>query len=492
MIVTNPQFSISDVRRSVCRESFYDFVIQFWDTIIQDPLKENWHIKYLCNEVQKVAEMVFVRKLKDYDLIINIFPGSTKSTICSVMLPPWCWTRAPWVCFGAASHTHTLALSLSLKSRDLVQSEKYQETFPEIQLRKDVSAKSYFANTLGGERVMTTTGSSFVGRHAHLWSVDDPIDPESALSEVDLATATRWMRNTLPSRKKEKSDAPTILIMQRLHQDDPTATMIEDIKEHQRIAIRDGDPNAPLKLKHICLPAEKTKDVKPKKLRRFYKNGLMDPIRMGKGILQEFMAKGEYEYAGQFLQNPIPRGGGMFKTDRIVIDIPPKKWLDRVRFWDKAGTTNAGSYTVGLLMGLDRDRHLWILDVIRGQWSSEIREQIIKQTAQMDTIDVIVGIEQEGGSGGKESAEATIKNLMGFRVKKDKPSGAGSSKEARADPFSVQVNSGNVSMIQAEWNKAYLNEMAHWPNSKYKDQGDASSGAFNMLMKGRRKKGPLW
>jgi hypothetical protein len=43
-------------------------------------------------------------------------------------------------------------------------------------------------------------------------------------------------------------------------------------------------------------------------------------------------------------------------------------------------------------------------------------------------------IEMEPGSGGKESAEATIRNLAGHICIADKP-GAGRSKEVRAEPI---------------------------------------------------------
>jgi predicted phage terminase large subunit-like protein len=143
-------------------------------------------------------------------------------------------------------------------------------------------------------------------------------------------------------------------------------------------------------------------------------------------------------------------------------------------------------------MGQDIEGRFWILDVIRGRWASNEREKIIKQTAIIDGRDIIVGIEQEPGSGGKESAENTVRNLAGWRVVVDKPSGADSSKELRADPYSVQVNNGNVSMIRADWNTDYIQELMFFPRSTFKDQVDASSGAFNTICKRKRRAGALF
>ena len=423
--MSNATLNEYDLVASICRDSFYDFVKEFWSFAVTAKPIWNWHIKYLCDELQYVAELVFANKPKEYNLIINISPGSTKSTICSVMLLPWCWTRMQEIQYIGGSYSMIpISTDFGTKSRDIIWSDKYRACFPEIEIRRDQSGKTFYKNKIGGWRFATSTEGSATGMHAHIIVVDDPLDPREAVSEVTLKTANDWISDTLSQRKVDQALTPIILIMQRLHQNDPTAHLIEMGKEAQREAIRFGNEDAPLKVKHICLPAEKTDKVKPRKLRRFYKDGLMDPIRLGREVLAEKMTVGDYTYSSQFLQSPVPRGGGMFKTDRIEIDVAPTKWKKRIRFWDKAGTQGGkGAYTVGLLMGLDRKDRYWILDVLRGRWSSEVREATIKQTAQIDGVEVMVGIEQEPGSGGKESMENTVRNLRGFIVRVDKPSG---------------------------------------------------------------------
>jgi len=56
------------------------------------------------------------------------------------------------------------------------------------------------------------------------------------------------MTETLPSRKVDKAVTPLILIMQRLHQDDPTGYLMAKGKDN---------------IRQIVLPARKTKNVKP-------------------------------------------------------------------------------------------------------------------------------------------------------------------------------------------------------------------------------------
>ena len=42
---------------------------------------------YLCGELQRLSVSIVERRSKPYDLIINIPPGTTKSTIVTVMWP---------------------------------------------------------------------------------------------------------------------------------------------------------------------------------------------------------------------------------------------------------------------------------------------------------------------------------------------------------------------------------------------------------------------
>ena len=191
---------------------------------------------------------------------------------------------------------------------------------------------------------------------------------------------------------------------------------------------------------------------------------------------------GQYGYAGQIGQEPTPPGGGMFKVANleIITELPdPSLILKKIRYWDKAATKDAGAYTAGVKM-LQVMGGRWIVeDVRRGQWSSEKREQIMQETAHMDGKDTIIWLEQEPGSGGKESAEGSIRGLAGFVVYKERPTG---DKASRADSYSVQVNNGGVRLLKAPWNHSYLEEHRFFPFGTTKDMVDASSGCFNHLV----------
>lgn len=460
----------TQVLASLVRESFYDFVLEFWSTIIADPPQLNWHVRLMCDELQEAAERVFKNQPRKHDILINVPPGSTKSTICSQMFPAWVWTRMPSAKFICVSYAHQVALKDSLKTRDIVESELYQKCFPEVRLRADENMKPLFSNTRKGFRLSAGIGGAVTGYHGHFLIIDDPINPQEASSDAELRSVNQWMEGTIPSRRINKQVAVTILIQQRLHQADPSGEMLSRTKGAG--------------LRHICLPGELTEDVAPPELREKYVDGLLDPVRLPRPVLESIHQElGDYGYASQVLQSPIPAGGGQFNLNKLQLEDECEVEIVRTaRSWDKAGTDQGGAYSVGALMGVDKNGEYWILDVVRGRWNATKREMKIRYVAEEDGVDIPILLEIEGGSGGKESGEATVRNLAGYRVIAYHPTG---DKETRAYPLSTQVGAGNVHVLKRDWLKDLLEEMRFFPKSKYKDQVDALSGAFNYLSKKR-------
>lgn len=472
------------VIRELNNRSFYHFMQYFWSEISTDELILNWHMKYICDEVQYIAERVGNNLPKEYDLLINVPPGTSKTSIVMKMFPVWCWTKWYWQRFITSSYSADLSLESGEASRDLIRSDKFKVVYPELDIKDDKDVKSNYRVVKklyvnkghapqiknGGNRFSTSVGGTVTGFHGHILIVDDPLNPSASVSAKQLTKTNYWIDQVLSTRKIDKQVTPIIMIMQRLHQNDPSGHWLAKKKKN---------------LKHICLPGELDNygsELQPKELAQFYINNLLDPNRLGKEVLKELEQDlGQYGYAGQIGQKPTPPGGGMFKVDHfsIINQLPLEHEIESiVRYWDKAGTKDGGAYTCGVKMMKLKSKKYIIIDVKRGQWATDERERIIRQTAEADGSIVSIYMEQEPGSGGKESAESTIRNLAGFNAYKELPRG---DKVYRADPFSVQVNNGNVMLLHGDWNYQYVEEHRHFPLSTYKDQVDASSGAFSRL-----------
>jgi predicted phage terminase large subunit-like protein len=302
-----------------------------------------------------------------------------------------------------------------------------------------------------------------------------------ATSEAGLRTTSLWLHETISSRTVDASITPTIMIMQRLHQNDPTGDWLSNAKEGS--------------YKHICLPADcsEGQTVLPIEIKNKYVDNLLDTKRLPRPLLEQRRNwMGEYGYACQYDQHPIPRSGGMFLIDRLRVNpIDPSDPITyTIRYWDKAvSTKKTACYTVGVKLAKTRAGRFYVLDVIRGRWDSDTREKLIKRTAEIDGKKVVVAVEQEPGSGGFESAINTVRNLAGYVTKIDK---ADMHKETRAEPFSSQVNGFNVTLVPGAWNTEYISELQYFPSSKYKDQVDASAGAFNLIATMTRRVASGW
>lgn len=198
-------------------------------------------------------------------------------------------------------------------------------------------------------------------------------------------------------------------------------------------------------------------------------------------------------------------GGKFVNLQGLLFLAENFKWADaipadadRVRYWDKAATEQKGAYTAGLLMARTKDGRYFIEDVVRGQWSADKRNEIMYETARKDKDRyggrVLIYIEQEGGSGGKESMNISLRELAEFPVRRDVVSQQkqfrtvgvekvpGKAKIVRAQPVAAAVEAGNVYILRRRnWTQDFLSEVVAFPEYAYCDSIDAMSGAYNKL-----------
>ena len=461
-------------KRALLKRSYYHFFKFFWSTLNHEKLVDNWHIKYLCDELQSVAERVFKREKKQHDLIINIPPSMSKTSIVNIFFPLWCWVNDYSLQFISVSYSYQLSINISERCRDVMRSDLFKKYFYDVKIKEDSDTKQLFRvvkdNQVGGFRYATSVGGTISGIHGHFILLDDPVNAVDSLSDTMIRNTNDWLDNVIFSRKVDNDVSVVILVMQRLHENDTTGYLLNKNKN----------------IKHICLPALLSENIQPSDLKKYYTDDLLDRERLSKEVLeQKRVEMGDYAFAMQYLQTIVPKSGGFFNVEKLITinTFNERDAVQVVRYWDKAGTHESGCYTVGVKMAKTPDNKFYILDVVRGQWEASEREKIIKQVAVGDGSDVIIYIEQEPGSGGKESADNTIRNLAGFRCIADRPTG---DKIKRADVLAVQLNAGNVYMLRGGWNAEYKRELEYFPYGKYKDQVDATSGAFNMLAKNKK------
>jgi predicted phage terminase large subunit-like protein len=463
-MIKDIRVDINLVKAELCKRDFFYFIQEFWSVIIPDDPVYNWHIEYLCKELQTMVERVANREEKLYDLIINIPPGTSKSTIATVMLPAWAWTIDPRIRSLSASYSASLSTDHAVKSRDIIKSDKYQLYFPELTIKKDQDNKTHYKNNFGGERYATSVTGTVTGFHAHLIIVDDPLNPKGASSEADRTTANNFMDVTLSTRKVNKSVTPTILVMQRLHQKDCTGNWID--KEGKNI-------------KHICLPGELSNDVKPTELIERYDNGLLDNQRLTHSDLKGLKIDlGSYGYAGQIMQTPSPLGGGIWQKWIKPID---DKELDRLlpsitkmgSDWDLAYTNKETNSASAFVTAGVHENNMYI-DALGFDWM-EFPKLIAYMKARKSPHYI------EAKASGK-SAKQTLSNqgIPAIEVNV-----TGGDKEARANMVTPYAESGVVYCRRSILDKLYYDSkqgILVFPNGEGDDLQDALVQSISRLL----------
>jgi predicted phage terminase large subunit-like protein len=362
----------------------------------------------------------------------------------------------------------------NLRLQRIFGSPKYAGVFGPSVLQGGMKQNSKLIEFAGGDGYFrnTTVMGSVTGEGLDIGVIDDPIKGRAEASSKTTREKTwNWMTDDFLTRFADR--AGLVMIMTRWHLDDPAGRMME---HYPGVRV--------LRYPALAEEDEKHVDVDGSPMIRRRGEPLFPELKSLAFLEKQRSVMTLAGWQSVYQQAPIVVGGDLFPIDKVEL-IPEKPAradvLSSARYWDKAGTSGGGAYSAGVLMLRMRDGTFCVVDVRRGQWRALDRERIIKQTAQTDhqvypTTKIYV--EQEPGSGGKESAENSVRMLAGYTAEADRVTGE---KEVRADPFAAQWQAGNVRLVQAEWNRDYLDEHEHFPAGKYKDQVDASSGAFNKI-----------
>src|SRR5690606_3272583 len=166
----NPDLALGEL----CKRSFYRFFLEMWETIETVELVPNWHIKYICDELQDVYETWEAGEAQD-DVLINVPPGSSKSTIITQTFPAWLWVRNPSIRVISSSYSGDLATAHAVKTRDMLRSDKFNRLYPNlIEFKHDTDGKTHYKNTKNGERLVTYTVGRVIGMHGDFIISDDP------------------------------------------------------------------------------------------------------------------------------------------------------------------------------------------------------------------------------------------------------------------------------------------------------------------------------
>jgi predicted phage terminase large subunit-like protein len=449
-------------------KSFYVFFQQAWSIIWPTiPYSDSWYYKYLCNTLQQLVEDNITKKKRQNHLNVNILPGSGKTSIISIALPVWVWIKDPTRRFITTSYSPKLAEDNNEKSNILMQSKWFKETWGDkFVLIKTLGTET--KNDKSGYRITTSPGSKIgTGYHADFIIHDDPQNAEEVYSKVYRANVQRWIDQTMASRLVDKTISVMITIQQRLHCD--------DISAHLR-------KNQGSLYKFVVLPGEDSAKVEPRELKKFYQDGLLDPVRFDRSVLDIMQIQFRNAYSGQVRQDPVAEGGNLFKEEWAKWFANKEQLPVFSRIIVSADTANEDKSTscpVSIQVWGESRPNFYLLYDETKQMSPMSTTSRISAIATLYPGSIILVENAASGFGVIEALKLKHYGVFAF------PPQQYGGKEKRAESILYLWEAGNVYLPDSQHVRTiYLPEILAFPVGEYKDRVDAMSQALIWFTRG--------
>jgi len=447
--------------RLLLRRDFHTFAERCFKQLNpQTDFVSNWHTEVIAAKLEE-CRLGKIRRL-----IINLPPRHLKSHFASVAFPAWYLGQNPAAQILCVSYAQDLSDKMARECRSIMSSPWYRSLFPTL-LSSQKHSVQEFVTTNQGYRMGTSVEGVLTGRGADIIIIDDPLKPDQALSEAQRRAVNNWYDNSLYTRLNNKSTGCIILIMQRLHEDDLVGHVLAQ-EEWQVV--------------RFPAIAEENEEHLIETFfgrRRFRRlaGEVLHPEREPREVLDRIRQTiGEYNFAGQYQQNPAPLGGGLVKRQWFnFYDQPPEKFEQVIQSWDTGNKpSELSDYSVCTTWGL-RDRRIYLLHVLRKRLEyPELKRRVREQAEAFHAGVVLI----EDKASGTQLIQELVHDGM-HNIKRYVPEG---DKIMRLHAQTATIENGFIYLPkEAPWLDQYLNELTAFPNGKYDDQADSTSQALGWI-----------
>lgn len=354
-----------ELLNALCRENFHTFAERAFKEV--EPgikFEDSWHIQCVSDHLQALYEGTLPQGKRR--LCINVPPRTLKSYLASIAFPAWVLGKEAHEKFICTSYGFSLAKEMAQKSRILIESDWYKQLFPRTQIDPKQNEKHNFWTTDRG-MYYSSAIQSVTGKGAGFVILDDPVNPKEAVSDTVRNETNATISSTIPTRFNDLRVSKWLMIMQRLHDDDPTGHFV--LKDDRWFLLKlPGENKTGAPISYTL--GNKTWTMEP--------GELLFPQRLTREVLDELLEDMlPYNYAGQILQEPVPIGGGELREEWIQFypqgSIKPKE-MNTVILVDPSGgdmsdinkkKQKLSDWTAMIVVGLGTDNNYYILDIIR-------------------------------------------------------------------------------------------------------------------------------
>ena len=442
--------------RELCQEKFIKFVERVWPTFISGA-----HHKRMAEAFERVANGTCKR------LIINMPPRHTKSEFASYLLPAWFLGKFPHKKVIQTSHTAELAVGFGRKVRNLVDSEVYNNIFPNLALQADSKAAGRWNTSKGGDYFAIGVGGAVTGKGADVLIIDDPhSEQEAAMAASNPEVYDKvyeWY--TSGPRQRLQPGGAIVIVMTRWAARDLTGQVLKSAAQ------RTGEDWEVIEFPAI-LPSGNP--LWP----QFWSLAELEALR-------EELPNAKWQ--AQYQQNPVGNESAIVKRDWWKWwekDSPPQ--CDYIlQSWDTAfEKTQRADYSAGTTWGIfncEEDNfapNIILLNTYKKRVEfPELKRDVLREYNDYEPDSLIVEK--------KASGAPLIYDLraMGVPVQEYTPS-KGQDKIARLNSVSDIIASGKVWVPQTRWAEELVDEVAAFPSGEHDDLVDATTLALMRFRQG--------
>lgn len=488
------------VLKHKCEESLLFFTRYFFKLRTGQKFIVNRHHRIVCETLEKVLRGDISR------LIINIPPGYTKTELAVISFVAWGMAHNSRSKFIHTSCADDLIILNSTEIRRTITLPEYQQLWP-MQIRQDRNSSQLWYTEQGGGMRVAPSGGTVTGFRAGQMEmdegftgaiiIDDPQKPEDVFSDAIRKKLNRRITNTIKSRLALES-IPIILIMQRLHDDDTTAHLLQgnsgDQWYHLEMGVDQSDKTE--------YPSEW---ISGKPIKYIYSSGPLWRYKHDEGQIK-ILKTDEYTYNSQYQQRPAPEGGSIFRPswfpryteflpveNQIVLKDESKiDILYKTSYSDTAMKTGEqNDFSVFQTWGYGEDDKIYLLDQARGKWEApDLEERYILFLERHRFVMGKCGMslraakveDKASGTGLIQGVNRRLKWIKVEGIPRDKD------KVSRARSGAPSIKSGNVVLPEdAFWLDEYLYEFEKFTpfmTHKHDDQIDPTLDAIHDMLLG--------
>lgn len=444
--------TLIELDQEIARRSLSEFCKMAWHVLEPaTPIKWGWALDAMCEHLEAVHNGQIKR------LLMNVPPGMMKSLLTGVFFPAWEWGAGgnPSLRYLTTAHKEDLAIRDNLKCRRLISSDWYQERWS-VELCGDQNAKKKFENTATGFRE-SMAFRSLTGSRGDRIIIDDPLSVDDAFSEAALSAAEQTFLEAVPSRVNNQ-DSAIIVIMQRLHERDTAGIILSRQLGYEHLML-------PMRFEPERRCATCIGFTDP----RTEDGELLFPERFSEAQVSEMeRTMGSFATAGQLQQRPMPRGGGLFKSDWIQHwDKLPERFDAAVISWDMTFKESATSdFVVGQVWGR-KDGAFYLVDQFRGRWDFvKSLEQFVAAARKYPRITRKLIEDKANGPAIISALKRKVTGIIPITPKE--------SKEARANAVTTLWEARNVYLPPPDrypWvAQDFIPELLAFPSGAHDDQ----------------------